>query len=127
MDKKKTSAKKKSAGKRPGSSPKAGGKKKKGIEQIVSKYPPIDFAKLKEIQEVSLSIRLDQARADSTTLDLKIPLTYTLRKVIEKINEKHNNSCHNIRIYLVENSSKNIWIYLCIKHSKNLGLNQETV
>jgi hypothetical protein len=105
------STKKGNSGKRP----------KKAAEPYVNKYPPIDFNKLKEVPEISVSVKLDQGKADKA-LEFKIPITMTLRKVIEKINEKHCNSCSNIRVYLVENSQKKYMDVFTYKTFKELDI-----
>lgn len=134
MDKKKLpSAKKPLSGMRPAS--KGRGKSatkrpRKVAEPYVSKFPPIDFEKINEIPEVSMTVRLDQMRTEGYFFDLKLPINMTFRKVIEKINERHGNSCHNIRIFLSDKKPLDNFIYrtfkeLGIKPGENFTLYYE--
>jgi len=89
-------------------------------DNFVSKYPPIDYDKLLEVQEVLLQIKNDQNRSE--TFDLKVSINMTLRKVKEKINERYGNSLHQIKIYLFENSVKKNMEVFTYQTLKQLGL-----
>ena len=109
------------AGKKPKSGkPKSGKKGKKLAEPFVSKYPIIDYDKIKEVPEVLLNIRLDQGLS-SYMSEIKIPITMTLSKIIERINERHGNSCHNIKTFIIENSSRMYMDLYKYKTFKEIG------
>ena len=91
------------------------------IEQEISKYRAIDYEKLKEIPEITLTIKLDQSRMDGSTFEIKMGINLTIRKVLEKINERHCNSCKNIKIYLIENSQKKYMDIVTYKTFEELG------
>lgn len=126
MEKKIPSAKKPSSSRsRPlskGRGKSAGKKPKKVAEPFVSKYNLIDFEKAKEVPEITLTVKFDQVRTEGFFYDMKLPINMTLRKAMEKINEKHMNSCHNIRIFILENSAKKYMDNLTYKTFKDLGI-----
>jgi hypothetical protein len=129
MDKKKTSSAKKSSSSRTGSRPasknskprnKSSKRNAKKVDNFISKYPTIDYEKLLEVPEVSLTIKYDQNRSES--FDIKLPINFTLRKVKEKINERNGNSLHNIKIFLLENSVKKYMEIFSFHTFKQLGI-----
>ena len=124
MDKKKKSTKPSSATNRPDSKKSKSPKKKtkKTTEAFMSKYPPIDYEKIKEIPDVTIAIRLDQGQSNFM-YDVKFPINTSIRKVKERINEKHGNACHNIKLYVIENSNKQYIDALSSSTLKDLGIN----
>jgi hypothetical protein len=107
MDKKKVKknpSSKPSSAKRPTSNTKKSGKKgKKQIEPYVSRYPPIDYDILKQVPEVSLEISMELGKS---CIKEKVPITTTFNRIIEIIGNHHCNACHNIRLYVIENSQR---------------------
>ncbi len=112
--------KKSASGKKPGSAKKA----KKAPEPFISKYPPVNYEKLNEIPEVPLSIRMDGG-LNNIIHEMKIPINWTLNRLIEKINEKHSNACHNLRIYIIENANRKYMDSLRFKTFKEIGITSE--
>jgi hypothetical protein len=116
---------KKKKGKKPGSAKIGSAKKaKKAADTFISKYPPIDFEKLKEISEVPLVIRMDGS-LNNIVFEMKIPINWTLNRLIEKINEKHGNACHNIKIFIIENAKRKYMDSLRFKTFKEIGITSE--
>lgn len=97
-------------------------KPKKVVEIIPSKYRPLNYEAALEIPEIYLSIKFDQNRFDTTSLDVKIGIDMTIRKVIEIINEKHNFSCKSVKIYIIEDGSKKYMDVFLYKSFKELGI-----
>jgi hypothetical protein len=97
-------------------------KPRKAPEPFASKYREIDYDEVQKVSEILLIIRLDQLRNESGFFELKIPLTATLSKVAEKINQRHRNSCKNIRIYVVQDSQKKYMDVFFYKTFSELGL-----
>jgi hypothetical protein len=76
------------------------GKKKKG-EKVSYDYPPIDYEALKKIPSFTIEVRYAAGKAsDNATIDITIPIDSTLSQVAKIIEEKHNNSLKNLRLYL---------------------------
>jgi hypothetical protein len=80
--------------------------KKKKAEPFLSKYPSIDYEKIKIIPEITVIIKFDQARSDFNAIELKIPSNKLIKNVVDKIYEKHCHSCHNVKIFVLESSQK---------------------
>jgi len=81
-------------------------KKKKKAEPFVSKYNPIEYEKIKIIPEITVIIKFDQARSDFNAIEIKIPSNKLIKNIVDKIYEKHCYSCHNVKIFVLENSQK---------------------
>jgi hypothetical protein len=94
---------------------------KKTAEIPKSKYSPIEIHP--KIEDIRLNIRLLGPKTDSSYYELVVPINYTILKVTEMINEKHNQSCKNLRLYdqTKENSLENIFY----KTFQELGLRNE--
>jgi hypothetical protein len=117
--------KKSASGKKPGSGKIGSGKKAKKVpEPFISKYPPVNYEKLNEVPEVSLAIRMDGG-LNNIIHEMKIPINWTLNRLIEKINEKHENSCHNMRIFIIENANRKYLDSLRFKTFKEIGITSE--
>lgn len=113
------------AGKKPKSGKKTS-KKTKVVEPFISKYPPVEYEKAKEVPDITIVFRLDQGLNNLPT-EVKIPLTSTLNKIIEKINEKHVNSCHNIKIFMIENAERKYLEEMRFKTFKEIGVKPNEV
>ena len=75
-------------------------KKKKG-EQISYNFPPIDYDALKKIPTFTIEVRYAAGKAnESAILEITIPIDSTISQVAKIIEEKHNNSLKNLRLYL---------------------------
>ena len=82
--------------------------KKKKAAVITFNFPPIDYEALKKVPTFTLEIRHAAAKAsDSALIDIIIPINSTLVQVVEIINEKHNNSLKNIKLYLGKEDAQN--------------------
>jgi hypothetical protein len=102
-------------------SAKKSGKKTKVVEPFISKYPPVEYDKAKEVPDITIVFRLDQGLNNFST-EVKISITSTLNKIIEKINEKHGNSCHNIKIFMIDNAERKYLENLKFKTFKEIGV-----
>jgi hypothetical protein len=75
-------------------------KKKKG-EQVSYNYPPIDYEALKKIPTFTIEVRYAAGKAnDNAIVEITIPIDSTLSQVAKIIEDKHNNSLKNLRLYL---------------------------
>lgn len=81
-------------------------KAKKKIEPFISKYPAIDYEKAKSIPLITVLIKFEQAKSDFHTIEYKFPSNMILKNLFDKINERHCNSCRNLKIYMIVNSQK---------------------
>ena len=81
-------------------SKKKGGKKKKEAEPFISKYREIDYEELMEVPDILLRIKLTNPKTDNNTFEITVPINYSLAKVRDLINIKHNSSCKNIKLFM---------------------------
>jgi hypothetical protein len=81
---------------------------KNQTEKPKSKYPPIEINQ--RIEDIKINIRLLGPKTDSSYYDITVPINYTIQKVADIINEKHNCSCKNLRLFdqTKENNLENI-------------------
>ncbi len=82
------------------------GKKPKKIKEVKpyeSKYK-IDYESLTKIDKIPLTVKLSGIRSEFSTLELLIPMNYSLGKVAEIINEKNNYACKDIKLFIGDES-----------------------
>jgi hypothetical protein len=80
-------------------------KTRKKPEPYVSKYPEINFEKLKEVPSISVSVKNESIRSESGMFEIKLPVNMTLKKIIDVLNERHCYSCKNLRLYMRKNTN----------------------
>jgi hypothetical protein len=104
MDKKKPSSKpssKPGSAKNPSSKGKSMKKSKKSNDPYISKYPPINYNL--DIPFTTLEIKMEVGKS---CIREKVPISTTFNRLIEMISKHHANACHNIRLYVIENSQR---------------------
>jgi len=91
-----------SSGKKPDSGKGGKGKKKgkKEAEPFVSKYPDIDYTNLMTVPKIDLRIKLINTKSEFGYMEITVPSTYSLAKIVELINIKHSFSCKNIKLFM---------------------------
>ena len=90
-----------SSGKKPDSGKGKGKKKKtKEVEPFVSKYPTIDYSTLLTVPKIDLRIKLINTKTDFGYMDISVPVTYSLAKIVDLINQKHSYACKNIKLFM---------------------------
>jgi len=83
------------------------GKKKKGIP-ITFNFPFVNIEELKKVPLINIEIRIASVKADgSPLLELQVPIDITLIKIVQIINEKHNNALKNVKLYLGKEDASN--------------------
>jgi hypothetical protein len=76
----------------------SGRKKRKAPEPYVSRYPYVEFDI--KYPDIKINLKLTSPKVDNNAnMELIVPTSYTLIKLAELINEKHNNSARNIVFY----------------------------
>jgi len=75
----------------------------KEVKPFVSKYN-IDLESLLRIDKIPLTIKLSGLRSEFNTIEISVPMNYTLSKVIDIINEKNNYSCKDIKLFIGDES-----------------------
>lgn len=79
--------------------PKNKPKKQRQAEVFKSKYK-IDIENLLKVDTVQLLLKLIGIRSEFNSIEISVPSTFCLYKVIEIINEYHNYSLNDVRLYL---------------------------
>lgn len=74
---------------------------KKKIEPFVSKYPPLELDKLTKVETIFITAQLTNVVSE-TNIELIVPMNVTFSKVADLINQKNNNSCKNLKLFLVD-------------------------
>ena len=104
-------------------SAKKGGKKKK-VVVYQSKYPYLDMDKLKQVPVLNWIARLSNAKGGEM-IEGTVPMDYSFNKIKEKIQEKHSNSCSNLRLFIMEGNEKKYLDAIMCKTFLELGINTE--
>jgi hypothetical protein len=93
---------------RPPTGKKTGKGKKKKIEPMTFNFPVINYEELLKVPMVTIEIRIASLKADGNPLiETQLPIDTTLHKLIQIINEKHNNALKNIKLYLGKEDATN--------------------
>jgi hypothetical protein len=75
--------------------------KKKKAEPITFNFPPIDYEALKRVPSFIVEVRYAAGKAtDNPIIEVSLPIDITLCQIARLIEEKHNNSLKNLRLYL---------------------------
>jgi hypothetical protein len=82
--------------------------KKKKAEPITFNFPMVNYEELMKVPLVTIEIRIASLKADGSPLiETQIPIDTTLYKIVQIINEKHNNALKNIKLYLGKEDASN--------------------
>ena len=74
--------------------------KKKKVAVAHFNFPPIDYEALTRVPTFTIEVRYAAGKAtDSPVLDIAMPIDTTLSQIIELIEEKHNHSFKNVKVY----------------------------
>ena len=93
---------------RPVTGKKGGGTKKKKTNPLTFNFPLINIEELKKVPMLTIEIRIASLKADGSPLiDIQVPIDTTLIKIIQIINEKHNNALKNIKLFLGKEDASN--------------------
>lgn len=97
-----SSKNKPSSGKKPDSGKTK--KKKKEVEPYQPKYPPLNFEELLKVPTIELTFRQISVKSDPWTE--VVPITHSLNKICEIINERHGKACKNIKLFMDINGNR---------------------
>jgi len=97
-------------------------KKKKEKEPFISKYAPVDYKALMFVPKTKLIIKLENIKSEDSTFECFISETSTVSRIKEIVNEKHQGSCANIKLYLDLNDKNKTLENDLNKQLKEVGL-----
>ena len=76
--------------------------------KITFNFPFVNIEELKKVPLINIEIRIASVKADgSPLLELQVPIDITLIKIVQIINEKHNNALKNVKLYLGKEDASN--------------------
>ena len=82
--------------------------KRKKADPITFNFPAIDYEALKKVPTFNIEIKYACGKAtDNSVIEITIPIDTTLSQIVEIIEEKHNNSLKNIKLYLAKEDAVN--------------------
>lgn len=102
---------------------KKGGRKKKA-QEYQSKYPKVDYEKLKTVPKLTFVARMNNTKG-SDAVEGSVPLDYSFHKIKEIIQAKHGNSCSNLRLYILEGQDKKYLDNILCRTFKELGISTD--
>ena len=90
---------------------KKGGKKKKKKEKppYNYKYPQLNYEELKKVPMINFTAKNGSLKnSNDDIVTGSIPIDYSVNKIKELIQQKHGNSCGNLRLFIKdENTGEN--------------------
>lgn len=82
--------------------------KKKKAEPMKFNFPLVNYEQLLKVPTITIEIRIASLKADGAPLvEAQVPIDTTLYKIVQIVNEKHNNALKNIKLYLGKEDASN--------------------
>ena len=92
---------------------KKGGKKKKKKEKppYNYKYPQLNYEELKKVPLFNFTAKNGSLKnSNDDIVTGSIPIDYSVNKIKELIQQKHGNSCGNLRLFIKDENTGETWL-----------------